>query len=104
MEKHWGVAELVVSQWVKILTNLRISPMLTFMYATAVPAFQVAAQAYLRKQAKGSLRRERGLEGVANRVVAEACEMIKVVAQLPWNCLTASTFWTAFLSFLHCLH
>lgn len=26
----------------------RISPMMTFMYATAVPAFQVAAQAYLR--------------------------------------------------------
>ena len=109
----------------------RISPLMTFMYATAVPAFQVAAQAYLRfglscpviheweagilqvvttnslhgrwkhfpwamtvasyslvdllhsgKQAKGSQRRERGLEGVANRVVSEACEMIKVATSL----------------------
>ena len=111
----------------------RISPMMTFMYATAVPAFQVAAQAYLRlclsypvifsfwfigltfemgqlmtaalqlrcilllfpswsgKQAKGSLRRERGLEGVANRVVAEACEMIKVAPrQSPTRCQDAA--------------
>ncbi|CAK9116013.1 unnamed protein product [Durusdinium trenchii] len=78
---------LMVTSMVRTLTELltsliflySISPLMTFMYATAVPAFQVAAQAYLRKQAKGSLRRERGLEGVANRVVAEACEMIKVV-------------------------
>lgn len=78
---------LMVTSLVRTVTELltslvflySISPMMTFMYATAVPAFQVAAQAYLRKQAKGSLRRERGLEGVANRVVAEACEMIKVV-------------------------
>eukprot|EP00439_Symbiodinium_sp_Y106_P072976 s725_g13.t1 len=67
----------------ELLTSLiflySISPLMTFMYATAVPAFQVAAQAYLRKQAVGSQRRERGLENVANRVVGEACEMIKVV-------------------------
>ncbi|CAJ1368059.1 unnamed protein product [Effrenium voratum] len=81
-----GMPNLVTSM-VRTLTELltsliflySISPLMTFMYATAVPAFQVAAQAYLRKQAKGSQRRERGLEGVANRVVSEACEMIKVV-------------------------
>eukprot|EP00930_Biecheleria_cincta_P020784 TRINITY_DN15556_c2_g1_i2.p1 TRINITY_DN15556_c2_g1~~TRINITY_DN15556_c2_g1_i2.p1 ORF type:complete len:637 (-),score=140.43 TRINITY_DN15556_c2_g1_i2:157-2067(-) len=56
-----------------------ISPLMTFMYATVVPALQVGAQAYLRRQAKGSERRERGMENVANRVVAEASEMIKVV-------------------------
>ena len=37
------------------LRHLRISPLMTFMYATAVPAFQVAAQAYLRRDLSSAL-------------------------------------------------
>ncbi|CAE7250718.1 abcB4 [Symbiodinium natans] len=106
----WAVKEASELSLIFLYSMLGlISPLMTFMYATAVPAFQVAAQAYLScpaatqhdavlccpyaqayqsalhlrstasgKQAQGSQRRERGLENVANRVVGEACEMIKV--------------------------
>jgi len=81
-----GMPELIV-RLVRIVTELltslvflfSISPMLTFFYATVVPALQVGAQAYLRNQELGSIRRERGMEHVANRVISETCDMIKVV-------------------------
>lgn len=56
-----------------------ISPMMTFVYAAALPAFEACSRKLLHGQAKAEERKAKGMEVVSNNVIREACDMIKTV-------------------------